>query len=75
MVINSLDKITSLIDVTISLFVKIVLAYLSREYNVIAVDWETLTKYPCYLTSLSHTKLVSQCTAQVRILQIFRQGN
>ncbi|CAO1383441.1 unnamed protein product [Diamesa hyperborea] len=40
-------------------------AYLSREYNVIAVDWETLTKYPCYLSSLSNTKLVSQCTAQL----------
>ncbi|CRL04728.1 CLUMA_CG017788, isoform A [Clunio marinus] len=40
-------------------------AYLSRRYNVIAVDWERLTTYPCYLSSLSNTKLVSQCTAQL----------
>lgn len=35
--------------------------------NVIAVDWQLLTNFPCYLTSLANTKLVSQCTAQVKI--------
>ncbi|XP_053696306.1 phospholipase A1 member A-like [Sabethes cyaneus] len=40
-------------------------AYLSRKYNVIAVDWERLSQYPCYLSSLSNTKLVAQCTAQM----------
>lgn len=56
------------ISFNILIFLKnIILAYLSREYNVIAVDWERLTNYPCYLTSLANTKLVSQCTAQVII--------
>lgn len=40
-------------------------AYLSRKFNVFAVDWERISAYPCYLSSLSNTKLVSQCTAQV----------
>ncbi|KFB35770.1 lipase [Anopheles sinensis] len=40
-------------------------AYLSRKFNVFAVDWEVLSQYPCYLSSLSNTKLVSQCTAQL----------
>ncbi|CAG9802401.1 unnamed protein product [Chironomus riparius] len=40
-------------------------AYISKQYNVIAVDWEKLTTYPCYLSSLSNTKLVAQCTAQL----------
>ncbi|EAT41377.1 AAEL006970-PA [Aedes aegypti] len=40
-------------------------AYLSRKYNVFAVDWERISQYPCYLSSLSNTKLVSQCTAQL----------
>ncbi|XP_055638676.1 pancreatic lipase-related protein 2 isoform X2 [Toxorhynchites rutilus septentrionalis] len=40
-------------------------AYLSRKFNVFAVDWERISRYPCYLSSLSNTKLVSQCTAQL----------
>lgn len=40
-------------------------AYLSRHYNVIAVDWYRLTQYPCYITALANTRLVAQCTAQV----------
>lgn len=40
-------------------------AYLSRHYNVLAVDWYQLTQYPCYITALANTKLVAQCTAQV----------
>lgn len=41
------------------------LAYLSREFNVITVDWRPLTRYPCYLHSLINTRLTAQCTAQV----------
>ncbi|XP_067625906.1 phospholipase A1 isoform X3 [Eurosta solidaginis] len=40
-------------------------AYLSRDYNVITVDWRTLTRYPCYLHALINTRLTAQCTAQV----------
>lgn len=40
-------------------------AYISRHYNVIAVDWYRLTQYPCYITALANTRLVAQCTAQV----------
>ncbi|XP_055596651.1 phospholipase A1 member A-like [Uranotaenia lowii] len=40
-------------------------AYLSRKFNVIAVDWERISQYPCYLSSLSNTKLVAQCSAQL----------
>lgn len=32
---------------------------------LISVDWERLTNYPCYLSSISNTKLVAQCTAQL----------
>ncbi|XP_025195372.1 lipase member H-like isoform X2 [Melanaphis sacchari] len=40
-------------------------AYLNRkDYNVFTVDWEPLTFFPCYLSSLSNTRLVAQCTAQ-----------
>lgn len=40
-------------------------AYLHRkDYNVFTVDWEPLTFFPCYLSSLSNTKLVAQCAAQ-----------
>ncbi|XP_050441562.1 phospholipase A1-like [Adelges cooleyi] len=40
-------------------------AYLRRkDYNVFLVDWEPLTFFPCYLSSLSNTRLVAQCTAQ-----------
>lgn len=42
-----------------------VAAYLNRkDYNVFTVDWEPLTFFPCYLSSLSNTRLVAQCTAQ-----------
>lgn len=41
-------------------------AYLSRgDYNIFTVDWEPLGKFPCYLSALSNTKLVAQCTAQL----------
>jgi hypothetical protein len=36
-------------------------------FSCISVDWEALTSYPCYLSSLSNTKLVAQCTAQVSV--------
>ncbi|XP_065221142.1 lipase member H-like isoform X2 [Planococcus citri] len=40
-------------------------AYLNRgDYNVFTVDWSILTFFPCYLSSLSNTRLVAQCTAQ-----------
>lgn len=39
-------------------------AYLSRgDYNVFTVDWSILTFFPCYLSSLSNSRLVAQCTA------------
>lgn len=41
-------------------------AYLSRRFNVVLVDWKKLTHYPCYFSALGNTKLVAQCTAQVR---------
>lgn len=41
-------------------------AYLSKgHYNIFAVDWADLTKFPCYLSSLSNTRVVAQCTAQL----------
>ncbi|KAG7305941.1 hypothetical protein JYU34_008502 [Plutella xylostella] len=41
-------------------------AYLSRkDYNVFMVDWAPLTRFPCYLSSLSNMKLAAQCTAQL----------
>ncbi|XP_069962460.1 lipase member H-A isoform X2 [Bactrocera oleae] len=40
-------------------------AYLSRDFNVITVDWRPLTRYPCYLHALINTRLTAQCTAQV----------
>ncbi|GLH00080.1 Phospholipase A1 [Gryllus bimaculatus] len=41
-------------------------AYVSRgDYNVFTVDWEPLTRFPCYLSALSNTRLVAQCSAQL----------
>uniref|UniRef100_A0A336LN77 CSON008436 protein n=1 Tax=Culicoides sonorensis TaxID=179676 RepID=A0A336LN77_CULSO len=40
-------------------------AYVSRDFNVIAIDWEAVSAYPCYLSSLSNTRLVAQCSAQL----------
>lgn len=40
-------------------------AYLSRDFNVVMVNWQRITFYPCYFSALSNTKLVGQCTAQV----------
>ncbi|XP_059046457.1 lipase member H-A [Achroia grisella] len=41
-------------------------AYLSRkDYNVFMVDWSPLSRFPCYLSSLSNMKLTAQCTAQL----------
>ncbi|KAL1117790.1 hypothetical protein AAG570_004105 [Ranatra chinensis] len=40
-------------------------AYLRRgDYNVFTIDWETIGFFPCYLSSLSNTRLVAQCSAQ-----------
>uniref|UniRef100_A0A1B6D9T4 Lipase domain-containing protein n=1 Tax=Clastoptera arizonana TaxID=38151 RepID=A0A1B6D9T4_9HEMI len=40
-------------------------AYLNRgDYNVFTVDFEDLMLFPCYLSSLSNTRLVAQCAAQ-----------
>ncbi|XP_050441589.1 phospholipase A1 VesT1.02-like [Adelges cooleyi] len=40
-------------------------AYLKRgDFNVFTVDWMPLTRYPCYLSSLSNMRLVSLCAAQ-----------
>ncbi|XP_049790166.1 phospholipase A1-like [Schistocerca nitens] len=41
-------------------------AYLSRgDHNVFTVDWEPLTYFPCYLSAISNTRLVAQCSAQL----------
>ncbi|CAG9760592.1 unnamed protein product [Ceutorhynchus assimilis] len=41
-------------------------AYLYRgDYNIFSVDWSDLTNFPCYLSSLSNTRLVAQCTAKL----------
>ncbi|KAJ8913832.1 hypothetical protein NQ315_003741 [Exocentrus adspersus] len=41
-------------------------AYLSRtDYNIFTVDWKELTRFPCYISALSNTRLVSQCTAKL----------
>lgn len=45
-------------------------AYLSRNFNVVLVDWKKLTYYPCYFSALGNTKLVAQCTAQVKFRAI-----
>ncbi|KAF6210819.1 hypothetical protein GE061_013930 [Apolygus lucorum] len=40
-------------------------AYLRRgDYNVFTVDWEDIAHFPCYLSAISNTRLVAQCTAQ-----------
>lgn len=44
-------------------------AYVHREFNVIAIDWEAVSAYPCYLSSLSNTRLVAQCSAQVILFE------
>lgn len=44
----------------------LIVAYLTRgDFNVFMVDWSPLTVYPCYLSSLRNTRLVSQCAAQL----------
>lgn len=35
------------------------------DFNVFVVNWSPLTVYPCYVSSLRNTRLVSQCTAQL----------
>lgn len=47
-------------------------AYVSREFNVITVNWQELTVYPCYLTALTNTRLVAQCTAQIYAFLTYR---
>lgn len=47
------------------------IAYLSRDFNVVMVNWQRITFYPCYFSALSNTKLVGQCTAQVIIIKQF----
>ncbi|CAH1407847.1 unnamed protein product [Nezara viridula] len=40
-------------------------AYIRRgDYNVFTVDWEGIGRFPCYLSSISNTRLVAQCSAQ-----------
>nr|CAI5842140.1 unnamed protein product [Callosobruchus analis] len=40
--------------------------YLERgDYNIFTVDWERLTRFPCYLSALSNTRLVGMCTAHL----------
>ncbi|XP_030758942.1 pancreatic lipase-related protein 2 [Sitophilus oryzae] len=36
-----------------------------RDYNIFTIDWADLTTFPCYLSSLSNTRVVSQCTAKL----------
>ncbi|KAH1011053.1 hypothetical protein HUJ04_000497 [Dendroctonus ponderosae] len=41
-------------------------AYLYRsDYNIFTIDWKDLTSFPCYLSSLSNTQVVSQCAAKL----------
>ncbi|XP_071057694.1 phospholipase A1 1 isoform X2 [Onthophagus taurus] len=41
-------------------------AYLQRgDYNVFMVDWLPLARFPCYISSLSNTRLLGQCVAQL----------
>ncbi|XP_066146170.1 phospholipase A1 [Euwallacea fornicatus] len=41
-------------------------AYLYRaDYNIFTIDWADLTTFPCYLSSLSNTRLVAQCAAKL----------
>lgn len=41
-------------------------AYLSRnDYNIFTIDWSTITRFPCYVSALSNTRLVAQCTAML----------
>ncbi|XP_073989322.1 lipase member H [Rhodnius prolixus] len=40
-------------------------AYLRRgDYNVFTIDWEPIARFPCYLSSISNTRIVAQCSAQ-----------
>lgn len=44
----------------------IFLAYLMRkDYNIFTVDWEPLSKFPCYISALQNTRLVAQCAAKL----------
>ncbi|XP_060527600.1 pancreatic lipase-related protein 2 [Cylas formicarius] len=41
-------------------------AYLYRgDTNIFTVDWAEISRFPCYLSSLSNTRLVAQCTAKL----------
>lgn len=40
-------------------------AYVRRgDFNVFTIDWEILTPFPCYLSAISNSRLVAQCSAQ-----------
>lgn len=39
------------------------------------VDWEPLTKFPCYISALQNTMLVAQCTAHLYALIMENGGN
>ncbi|XP_054263932.1 phospholipase A1 1-like [Macrosteles quadrilineatus] len=40
-------------------------AYIHRgDYNIFTIDWEILTPFPCYLSAISNSRLVAQCSAQ-----------
>lgn len=50
-------------------------AYLTRkDYNIFTVDWEPLTRFPCYLSAISNTRLVGQCTAQLYSFIMYMGG-
>lgn len=38
------------------------------------MDWEPLTRFPCYLSAISNTRLVGQCTAQLYSFIMYMGG-
>lgn len=53
----------------------VIAAYLTRkDYNIFTVDWEPLTRFPCYLSAISNTRLVGQCTAQLYSFIMYMGG-
>ncbi|CAH1104380.1 unnamed protein product [Psylliodes chrysocephalus] len=41
-------------------------AYLStKKYNIFTVDWSPITHFPCYVSALSNTRIVGQCSAKL----------
>ncbi|KAL3269417.1 hypothetical protein HHI36_008487 [Cryptolaemus montrouzieri] len=48
-------------------------AYLQKKYNIIIVDWEYLSKVPCYPTAFMNTWHVAQCTS-ILIVSLISKG-